>query len=92
MTYTITRYTRARAKELGVTVALSTRKDKKIDVFKNGVKIASVGGAGYADYPTYIRTHGKEYADNRRRLYQIRHAKDRNVPGSAGFYADKLLW
>lgn len=90
--YVITQYTRDRAKTLGVTVKLSTRKNKKIDVFKDGVKIASIGGAGYGDFPTYKRTHGDEYADERRRLYRIRHAKDRNVVGSPGYYADKLLW
>jgi len=35
---------------------------------------------------------GKEYADERRRLYKMRHEKDRNKVGSPGFYADKLLW
>jgi hypothetical protein len=92
MPYVITQYTRRRARTLGVTVKLSTRKTKKIDVFKNGVKVASVGGAGYSDYPTYMRERGAEYAKERRRLYRIRHAKDRDVPGTAGFYADKLLW
>ena len=67
-------------------------KGKKIDVFKNGEKVASVGALGYSDYPTYMRTKGKAYADERRRLYKIRHAKDRNVKNSDGYYADKLLW
>jgi hypothetical protein len=35
---------------------------------------------------------GKKIADERRRLYKIRHKKDRSVKGSAGYYADKLLW
>ena len=39
-----------------------------------------------------VKTKGKAYADERRRLYKIRHSKDRNVRGSDGFYADKLLW
>ena len=90
--YTITKYTRDRAKELGVTVKHSTDPTKKIDVYKNGVKIVSCGGLGYNDYPTYMKLKGKEYADERRRLYRIRHTKDRNVPGTAGYYADKLLW
>jgi Mn-dependent DtxR family transcriptional regulator len=55
-------------------------------------KIASVGALGYSDYPTYMKTKGKAYADERRRLYKIRHSKNRNVKGSDGYYADKLLW
>jgi hypothetical protein len=90
--YVITSYTRKQAKRLGVVVKLSTNASKKIDVFKNGEKIASIGGAGYSDYSTYIKTHGKEYADKRRALYRIRHEKDRHVSGSNGFLADQLLW
>ena len=92
MAYSITNYTRSQAKKLGVVVKPSSVKGKKIDVFKNGEKIASVGALGYSDYPTYMKTKGKAYADERRRLYKIRHAKDRNVKGSDGYYADKLLW
>ena len=92
MSYSITNYTKQQAKKLGVVVKPSSVKGKKIDVFKNGQKIASVGALGYSDYPTYIKTKGKAYADERRRLYKIRHTKDRNVKGSDGYYADKLLW
>jgi len=92
MMYQITKYTRDRARELGVVVKHSTNPSKKIDVFKNGEKVASVGAMGYADYPTFMRLKGKEYADERRRLYKQRHSKDRGVVGSNGYYADKLLW
>jgi hypothetical protein len=92
MAYSITNYTKSQAKKLGVVVKPSSIKGKKIDVFKNDQKIASVGALGYSDYPTYIKTKGKAYADERRRLYKIRHSKDRNVKGSDGYYADKLLW
>lgn len=92
MGYNITNYTKEQAKKLGVEVKVSKVKGKKIDVFKDGKKIASVGALGYSDYPTYTKTKGKAYADERRRLYKIRHSKDRNVRGSDGYYADKLLW
>lgn len=92
MPYNITRYTYKRAKKLGVTVKKSTNKTKKIDVFKNGVKVASVGANGMNDFPTYINKRGMKYAKTRRRLYRIRHEKDRHIKGSAGYYADKLLW
>lgn len=93
MPYRITPYTKKQAKKLGVTVKRSTVKGKKIDVFnKKGEKVASVGYLGMGDYPTFIRKKGKEYADVRRRLYKKRHEKDRHKVGSAGYYADKLLW
>ena len=88
----ISLYTLQKAKQLNVTVKPSTNKNKKIDVFKDNKKIASVGAKGYADYPTYIKTRGKQYADKRRALYKIRHEKDRHNIGSNGYYADKLLW
>jgi hypothetical protein len=90
--YKIKPYTKAQARKLGVQVKPSKVKGKKIDVFKNGKKIVSVGAIGYNDYPTYIQKKGKKYADERRRLYKIRHNKDRKIRGSAGYYADKLLW
>jgi hypothetical protein len=90
--YVITAYTRNQAKLLGVAVKLSTNKAKKIDVFKNSKKIASVGATGYEDYPTFIKSHGKEYAEKRRALYKIRHNDDRKVKWSNGYLADKLLW
>ena len=90
--YKIKRYTYQQAKKLGVQVKPSKVKGKKIDVFKNGKKVASVGARGYNDYPTYIQKKGKKYVDERRRLYKIRHKNDRTKRGSAGYYADKLLW
>lgn len=92
MAYRIKEYTKKQARKLGVQVKPSKVKGKKIDVFKKGKKVASVGAIGYNDYPTYIQKIGKKYADERRRLYKIRHNKDRKVRGSAGYYADKLLW
>ena len=47
--YHILPYTIARAKRLGVIVQPSTSKGKKIDVFKDGKKIASIGAIGYGD-------------------------------------------
>jgi len=92
MTYKITNYTKDKAKKLGVEVKVSKVKGKKLDVFKDGKKIASVGALGYSDYPTYIKDKGKDYANKRRTLYKIRHKKDKDVKGTKGYYADKLLW
>jgi hypothetical protein len=90
--YNITNYTYKKAKKLGLVVKPSKNKTKKIDIYKKGVKIASVGANGMNDFPTYIKKCGIKYAKTRRRLYRIRHKKDRKVKGSNGWYADKLLW
>jgi hypothetical protein len=90
--YTITEYSRDQAKKLGVTIKPSTNKGKKIDVFKDGKKLASVGALGMSDYPTYMKTKGQAYADERRRLYRIRHAKTMDKVGSASYYAARILW
>lgn len=86
------------AKKLGVTIKPSKNPVKKIDVFnKKGDKITSIGARGMNDYPTYMEkekkgTVPKGTADKRRKLYKIRHEKDRNIKGTAGYYADKILW
>lgn len=93
MAYTITKYTRDKASKLGVIVKPSSVQGKKIDVFnKKGEKVASVGALGMGDYPTFIKEKGKDYANVRRRLYKQRHEKDRHKRGTAGWYADQLLW
>ena len=92
MVYNITEYTYKKAKRLGVEVKPSTNKTKKIDVFKRGEKVASVGALGMNDFPTYIQKRGLPYAKTRRRLYRMRHEKDRHIKGSRGWYADQLLW
>jgi hypothetical protein len=56
---------------LGVQVKPSSVVGKKMNVFRDGKKVASVGDLK-CDY-TYIISHGREYADERRRLYRIRH-------------------
>jgi len=90
--YNITIYTYKQAKKIGVNVKKSTNKTKKIDVYKNGTKIASVGANGMNDFPTYIKKRGLKYAKTRRRLYKLRHNKDRHITWSNGWLADKLLW
>lgn len=90
--YEIKEYSKIKAKQLGVQIKPSTRKDKKIDVFKNNQKVASIGARGYKDFPTYKKEKGLAFAEERRRLYKIRHDDDRHKKGTAGFYADKILW
>jgi len=91
--YEIKPYSYKQAKKLGVKIEPSTNPKKKIDVYDwNKQFICSIGAKGYSDYPTYIVEKGKEYADERRRLYKIRHTKDRTKLGSPGYYSDNILW
>jgi len=86
--YHITDYTKKKAKEIGVEVRPSQNPKKKLDVYKDGELVASIGAVGYGDYSTFLQTEGKEYADKRRSLYHKRHTKD-----SLGEYlALWLLW
>jgi hypothetical protein len=85
MTYRITDYSRNQARKLGVSIRLSSNPKKKLDVYKNGVKVASIGAIGYSDYAT---TGDKE----RRRLYRIRHKGEDKRVGSNGYYAWNILW
>ena len=55
-------------------------------------KIASVGAAGMNDFPTYIQKKGLAFAKTRRRLYKMRHEKDRKTKWTRGWLADQLLW
>ena len=90
MTYKITDYSYKKAKELGVVIKLSKTKNKKIDVFKNDKKIATIGDDRYLSYPEYIQEKGLEYANERRKLYKQRHKKD--LSKGNGYWSNKILW
>jgi hypothetical protein len=90
--YHITSYSKKKAKELNVQIRPSTNPKKKLDVYKDNNKIASIGAIGYNDYPTYIMKNGLKYANERRKLYKQRHEKDRLVKNSNGFFSDNILW
>jgi hypothetical protein len=90
--YKISNLAYENAKKYNVTIKPSTRKNKKIDVFKNDKKIASIGDINYLDYAMYIKRDGKAYADSRRKIYNIRHANDKDKPNTPGFYSSRLLW
>ena len=91
MPYHILPYSYNQAKTLGVTIKPSNYKGNKIDVYKNNKYICSIGSLLMMDYPTYIKEKGKEYAENRRKLYKLRHKKD-NIIGTRGYYAFNILW
>ena len=90
--YTIKPRQKRAAKRLGLTIKPSTTANKKLDVYLGDKKISSIGDINYNDYATYLKSNGLKYADNRKRLYKIRHEKTRKVVGSKSYYADQILW
>jgi hypothetical protein len=88
--YQILPYTQRQARRIGVEVKPSRKIDKKLDVFRGGLFIGSIGSKGMGDFPTYLRTKSKKFADERRRLYHLRH-KDGPVDSPA-FLSKRLLW
>jgi hypothetical protein len=91
--YTISKYTKKKAKQLDVQVFPSENPKYKIDVYdKRGLYMFSGGARGMLDYPSYMRIEGKAYADERRRLYRIRHKKELEAEGTRGWYIARLLW
>ena len=66
---------------------------KKIEVYDSrGIYMFSIGDKRYKDYDIYLKEKGKEYADNRRRLYKIRHENTRHKKGTPSYYSDRILW
>ena len=59
---------------------------------KNNKKIASIGAIGYTDKPTWTQKEGLMYANERAKLYKLRHYKDIMKKDSNGYWADKILW
>ena len=94
MVYQIKKHTLDRAKELGLKVFASDNPKYKIEVYDglSGHFLFYGGDSNYSDYPSYLESHGREYANERRRLYRIRHQKEINNIGSKGSIIAYLLW
>jgi hypothetical protein len=90
MGYTITNYSKQKAKEYDVIIKPSKKKNKKIDVYKDDKLIASIGAIGYSDYGNFLESDGKEYADKKRNLYRKRHRNDLN--SGKGLWSSRILW
>lgn len=91
--YEILPYSYFKANELGVRIIPSKKPNKKIDVLDwNGNYICSIGQKGMKDFPTYAKQYGLEYALERRRLYNIRHSKEKDKIGSPSYYSRRILW
>ena len=92
--YEIKPYTYQRAREMDLEVFPSDNKKYKIGVYdwNTGLFMFYGGASGFSDYPTYLETHGKEYADKRRALYHKRHSKEIANKGSRAWVIAQLLW
>jgi len=89
--YSITERSKNIAKENNLIISPSKDGKHKIDVFdKSKNFITSIGALDYKDYPIYLKEKGKEYADNRKKLYKIRHKKDLNT--TRGKMSNLILW
>jgi hypothetical protein len=88
--YKIEPHHQQKANELGVKIYPSKKGNYKLDVYdKKGQYITSVGHKNYKDFVMYWKEKGLDYANERKRLYNIRHKND---TGLRGFYAKNLLW
>lgn len=95
-TFRIHEYHLKQADKLGVSINYSKHKGKKLAIFKNGQKVADIGAKGYWDYQSYkdLEKEGrvpKGYAEEKRKAYHKRHAKD-NIKNTPGYYALNILW
>ena len=91
--YNITNYSYDKAKQLNLIIKQSKNKNKKIDVYDiDDNFLHSIGDIKYNDYPSYLSTYNKQYADERRRLYHIRHQKGINIVNSKQYLSANLLW
>jgi hypothetical protein len=86
--YPIKPYHVAQAKKLGVTIKPSTKGNYKLDVFQDNKYLTSIGDSRYKDYAIYLEERGEDYANERRRLYKLRHKKE----GVRGQLASAILW
>jgi len=84
--YKITEHSKKKAKFYNVEIKPSENPKKKIDVYKDGKRIARIGDINYKDYGTYLQEGKKQYAEERRRLFLLRHKKDKNP------YPGLILW
>jgi len=96
--YEVLPYTKQQAKKLKVHILPSQNPKYKLDVFdlKHNF-ITSIGAAGYSDYPHYLKDYGLSIANERRRLYKIRHVNEikklgDSWIGSRSYYSWFLLW
>jgi hypothetical protein len=86
--YQIKPYHLQQAKRLGVEIKPSSKKFYKLDVYKDGEYLTSIGDIRYKDYQLY-KEIDPELGERKRELYWKRHAKDNGI---RGIMAREILW
>ena len=86
--YKIRPYHLQQAQSLGVEIKPSSKKFYKLDVYKDGKYLTSIGDKRYKDYMLY-QEEDPELAEKRRKLYWNRHKKDNGIRGEL---AKRILW
>ena len=79
----------------GYKIKVSTRQNKKYDVYKDDKYITSFGDKRYQHYHDKIGhfRHLDHNNNKRRQLYRIRHKGDNiNDPNYAGYWSWNYLW
>ena len=89
--YDISERTYEIAKKLNLTIKPSVNKNKKIDVYKNGEFIKSIGSINFNDYHIYLKTD-KDLAEKHRKSYIARHKKGIERGDLGEVLSLKLLW
>ena len=100
--YVIQPYSKLRLDELNkklntnaISIKPSKNKTKKIDIFINNKKIASIGAINMKDFPTHIKESGLEYANKRQKAFNNRFKKLPNIKNGKitnMFWSRYLLW
>jgi hypothetical protein len=70
--YEISIQTYKLAKSNKLDIYPSEKKNKKIDIYRDGKYLGSIGDSRYKDYYMYLK-EDKALANERRRLYHARH-------------------
>ena len=73
--YEISKQTYRIAKHYGLDIYPSKKLNKKLDVFKDGKYLCSIGDSRYKDFHIYLKENGKAFAEERARLFYMRHKK-----------------
>ena len=95
--YRITERTRQKARELGLEVKPSRKKGFKMDVFRNGFLISTVGKVDELDYATALEMEAegklrKGTADRWREIYTLKNMCQELLFGTILYYEYNLLW
>jgi len=70
--YDISKNTYKIAKLNNLDIYPSTKKNKKIDIYRDGKYLGSIGDSRYKDFYMYLK-EDRALAYERRRLYHLRH-------------------